>query len=80
MLFIDPQTEYITVGKLRLFTRKALRELRHPIVINGTTRPTAIIMSYDQYLEFQENWIRAAQLAERMGEQFNRLMAVSNVG
>lgn len=56
--------EFISVAKLRLLTRKGLKELRHPLIVNGDSRPAAIILSYQQYLRFQELWIEAARQAQ----------------
>lgn len=68
MLFMDPQMEYITIAKVRRLTIKSLRDLRHPLVINGKTRPEVIIVPYAQYLAFQEAWILATEMARQLAE------------
>lgn len=75
MLFIDPQTEYITVAKLRLLTRRSLKEMRHPIIVTGDSRPAAIILNYQQYLDFQASWIKATEMAAQLSAGFDHMMA-----
>jgi hypothetical protein len=55
--FVDPEIEYVGVGKLRqTMTRDGLESLERPLLVLGArrTKPIAVIISYAQFLEMQE--------------------------
>lgn len=53
--FVDPSLEYIGTTKLRLLNKKALGQLRRPIVVQDqkTSKPLAVIIRYEHYLQVQ---------------------------
>jgi len=55
--FVDPEVEYVGVGKLRqCMTTDSLERLRRPLLVLGVrrTKPVAVLISYSQFLEMQE--------------------------
>ena len=60
--FVDPNVEYVGVGKLRQrMTSDDLESLKRPLIVMGANRsdeprslPVAVLISYRQYLEMQE--------------------------
>ena len=55
--FVDPEVEYVGVGKLRQsMTTGALEKLHRPLLILGVNRrkPIAVLINYESFLEMQE--------------------------
>ena len=58
--FLGPDVEQVCITKLRLLNKKALREMRRPMILQTegkkpfTMEPLAVVVRYDVYLEMQK--------------------------
>lgn len=50
---IDPTVRYVGVSKLRELKAEKLRSLHQTLVIQDDEKPLAVVLSYDQFLEMQ---------------------------
>ena len=50
---IDPNVLYVRVSKLRDLKAERLRSLDKTLVIQDDEKPLAVVLSYDQFLEMQ---------------------------
>ena len=54
ILMIDPNVRYVGVSKLRELNATKLSSLDQTLVIQDDDKPLAVVLSYDQFLEMQQ--------------------------
>ena len=51
---IDPNVQHVGVSKLRLLNASKLRTLDKTLVIQDDDKPLAVVLSYEQFMEMQQ--------------------------
>ena len=51
---IDPNVQYVGVSKLRKLNATKLRSLDSTLVIQEDDKPLAVVLSYEQFMEMQQ--------------------------
>jgi hypothetical protein len=51
---IDPNVQYVGVSKLRTLNATKLRSLDSTLVIQDDDKPLAVVLSYEQFMEMQQ--------------------------
>lgn len=62
--FIDERVDHVGVSKLRNLNAKELREFDRALVIRDKKKPLAVLVSYEQFLDMQNQLISLVQTVE----------------
>jgi hypothetical protein len=69
---IDPNVQYVGVSKLRTLNATKLRSLDNTLVIQDDDKPLAVVLSYEQFLEMQQERERILATLETLFEKGER--------
>src|ERR1051326_7292975 len=61
---IDPSVRFVGVSKLRMLNATKLHNLEETLVIQDDDKPLAVVLSYDQFLQMQNERNRALTTLE----------------
>lgn len=74
---IDPSVKYVGVSKLRELKAEKLRSLEDTLVIQENEKPLAVVLSYEQFMQMQQERNRILATLETVFTSEGREMLVA---